>query len=183
MMKGSLLTALMFLTVTSGLGDQTMNPKIIDKDALVVIGISARTSNAREVTADGVIGPMWERFFQENLLTKIPHKADPNLVAVYTDYASDHNGEYTYVLGARVTSDAEVPAGMVVKKIPAQKFAVFTSAQGPAPKVVPQLWMKINSLPKTAVGGDRLYKADFEIYDQRASDPENLQIDVYVGIK
>ena len=160
-----------------------MNPKIIDKDAFAVIGISARTSNRKEVTADGVIGPAWARFFQESLLTKIPHKADQNIVAVYADYASDHNGEYTYVLGARVTSDAQVPPGMVVKKIPAQKFAVFTSEKGPASKVVPQLWMKINSLPKTAVGGDRLYKADFEIYDLRASDPENLQMDVYVGIK
>ena len=43
--------------------------------------------------------------------------------------------------------------------------------------------MKINSLPKTAVGAARLYKADFEIYDLRASDPENLQMDVYVGIQ
>lgn len=183
MMKGLLLTALTLLTVTSGVGDQAMNPKIIDKGAFAVIGISARTSNALEVTADGVIGSMWERFFQESLLTKIPNKENRNIVAVYTDYASDHNGEYTYVLGARVTSDAEVPPGMVVKKIPAQKFAVFTSEKGAAAKVVPQLWMKINSLPKTAVGGDRLYKADFEIYDERAADPENLQMDVYVGIK
>jgi len=43
--------------------------------------------------------------------------------------------------------------------------------------------MTINSLPKTAVGGDRRYRADFEIYDPRASDPENLQMDVNVGIK
>jgi predicted transcriptional regulator YdeE len=43
--------------------------------------------------------------------------------------------------------------------------------------------MKINSLPQTAVGSNRNYKADFEIYDERASDPQNLQMDVYVGIK
>jgi predicted transcriptional regulator YdeE len=87
------------------------------------------------------------------------------------------------MLGARVTSDAEVPAGMVARKIPAGKFAVFTSEKGPSPKVVPDLWMKINSLPKTAVGGDRTYRADFEIYDERAMDPQNLQMDAYVGIK
>ena len=174
---------LLTLSAAISLGDSSMNPKVVEKDGFTVIGISARTSNAKEVTADGVIGTMWGRLFQEGLLAKIPNKADQNIVAVYTDYASDHNGEYTYVLGARVTSDAEVPAGMIAKKIPAQKFAVFTSEKGPAPKVVPQLWMKINSLPKTAVGGDRQYKSDFEIYDQRATDPENLQMDVYVGIK
>jgi CubicO group peptidase (beta-lactamase class C family)/predicted transcriptional regulator YdeE len=159
------------------------DPKVVDHDAFTVVGISARTSNVKEVTSDGVIGPMWGRLFQEGLLAKIPNKADQNIVAVYTDYAGDHNGEYTYVLGARVTSEAEVPAGMVAKKIPAQKFAVFTSEKGPAPKVVPQLWIKINSLPKTATGGNRQYKADFEIYDERATDPENLQMDVYIGIK
>ena len=164
-------------------GDANVTPKVVDKDAFTVIGISARTTNAKEVTPDGVIGKMWGRLFQESVLAKIPNKADQNIVAVYTDYASDHNGEYTYVLGARVTSDTDVPAGMIAKKIPAQKFAVFTSEKGPAPKVVPELWMKINSLPKDEVGGNRRYKADFEIYDERATDPQNLQIDVYVGIK
>jgi len=159
------------------------NPKVIAKDSFTLIGISARTTNAKEVTEEGVIGKMWARLFQEGVLAKIPNKADQNIISVYTDYASDHNGEYTYVLGARVTSDAEVPAGMVAKKIPAQRCAVFTSDKGPAATVVPALWMKINSLPKNAVGGNRLYKADFEIYDERAIDPGNLQMDVYIGIK
>ena len=174
---------LTLLAVTAAVGDEPMNPTIVEKDGFTVIGISARTSNTKEVTDDGVIGKMWGRLFQEGLIAKIPNKADQNIVAVYTDYASDHNGDYTYILGARVTSDTEIPAGMVAKKIPAQKFAVFTSDRGPAPKVVPALWMKINSLPKTAVGGDRLYKGDFEVYDQRASHPENLQVDIYIGIK
>jgi predicted transcriptional regulator YdeE len=174
---------LLTVSVTTLLGDQTMNPRVVEKAGFTVIGISARTSNAKEVTDEGVIGKMWARLFQEGVLAKIPNKADQNIVAVYTEYAGDHNGEYTYMLGARVTSDSEVPAGMVANKIAAQKFAIFTSEKGPAQKVVPQVWMKINSLPQTAVGGDRNYKADFEIYDERASDPQNLQMDVYVGIK
>lgn len=166
-----------------GDGGQAMDPKIVEQDGFTVVGISARTNNAKEMTADGVIGKMWGRLMQEGLLTKIPNKADPNIVAVYTDYASDHNGDYTYLLGARVTSDADVPAGMMAKKVPTGKFAVFTSEKGPAPKVVPEVWMKINSLPQNAVGADRKYRADFEIYDQRAMDPQNLQMDVYIGIR
>ncbi len=166
-----------------GDGGQAMDPKIVQQGGFTVVGISARTNNAKEMTADGVIGKMWGRLMQEGLLAKIPNKADPDIVAVYTDYASDHNGDYTYLLGARVNSDADVPAGMVVKRVPAGKFAVFTSEKGSAPKVVPQLWMKINSLPENAVGADREYRTDFEIYDQRAMDPQNLQMDVYIGIK
>jgi CubicO group peptidase (beta-lactamase class C family)/predicted transcriptional regulator YdeE len=162
---------------------EAMNPKVVDQDGFTVIGITARTTNAREMTADAAIGKQWMRFFQEGIFGKIPNKADGSIIAVYTDYASDHNGEYTYVLGARVTSDVEVPDGMVAKKIPGGKFAMFTSDKGPAPQVVPATWMKINSLPQNAVGGDRLYHADYEIYDERARDPQNLQVDVCIGIR
>ena len=183
--QGSWLTlvAAALLLVNAGVGEKVMTPRVVQQAAFTVIGTSARTSNAKEMTGDGVIGKLWGRFMHDNWLSKIPNKADKAIVAVYTDYASDHNGEYTYVLGAKVTSDAEVPVGMVAKKIPAGRYAVFTSEKGPAAKVVPEAWMRINSLPKSAVGGDRVYRADFEIYDERASDPQNSQVDVYVGIK
>jgi predicted transcriptional regulator YdeE len=173
---------MLFASRTS-FGDTPMNPKIVSQAGFTVVGISARTSNAKEMTADGVIGKQWGRLMGEGLLAKIPHKADSAIIAVYTEYASDKNGEYTYVLGAKVTSDGEVPAGMVARKIPAGRYAVFTSDKGPAAKVVPEVWMRINSLPKSAVGGDRVYRADFEIYDERAANPQNSQVDVYVGIK
>jgi predicted transcriptional regulator YdeE len=173
-----------FLLVSiAGVGDSAMNPKVVRQTGFTVVGIAVRTSNAKEMTPDGVIGKQWARLMQEGLPGKIPNRADKSVVAVYTDYASDNNGEYTYLLGARVTSDSNVPAGMVAKKIPAGRYAVFTSEKGRAAKVVPETWMRINSLPKSAVGGDRVYGADFEIYDERAADPENSQVDVYVGIR
>lgn len=183
-MRLALLAVLcIFFTMIAEAGDGDMDAKIVKRDGFTVIGIAARTSNAKEMTSDGSIGKQWARFFQESILEKIPNKADSSIIAVYTDYASDHNGEYTYVLGARVTSDSNIPAGMVAKKIPGGKFAVFTSEKGPAPQVVPALWMKINSLPRGAVGADRVYKADYEVYDERARDPQNAQIDVYLGIR
>lgn len=33
------------------------------------------------------------------------------------------------------------------------------------------------------LGGERVYIADFEIYDQRAADPSNAIADIYIGIK
>jgi len=158
-------------------------PVVKNMDGFTVIGISARTNNAREMTPDGVIGKQWGRLFQEGLLNKIPNKVDANIVAVYTNYASDHNGDYTFVLGAKVNPGAVAPAGMVAVNIPAGKYAVFTSEKGPAAKVVPEIWQRINNLPKSATGGDRVYKADFEVYDQRAADPQNSAVDVYIGIK
>ena len=162
---------------------EAMNLQVLEHEGFTVVGIAARTSNAKEMTAEGVIGKQWGQLMQAGLLAKIPNKADQNIVAVYTDYASDKDGDYTYLLGARVSSDSDVPAGMVAKQIPAGRYAVFTTDKGPGPKVLPEAWMRINALPKTATGGDRLYRADFEVYDQRATDPQNLQADVYVGIR
>lgn len=160
-----------------------MNARIVEQPGFTVAGIAVRTSNAAEMTPNGSIGKQWARLMQDNILAKIPGRADASIVAVYTDYASDKDGEYTYLLGARVTSDAGLPADVVSKRIPAGRFAVFTTEKGPGPKVVPETWIQINSLPKSAAGGDRVYRADYEIYDERAKDPQNLQVDIYVGIR
>jgi CubicO group peptidase (beta-lactamase class C family)/predicted transcriptional regulator YdeE len=182
-MKADNPNAVERLKKLKGDGQQATDPKIVEQAGFSVVGIAVRTSNAKEMTAEGMIGKQWRLFIQEGILNKIPNKADASIVAVYTDYASDKDGEYTFLLGARVTSDADAPAGMVAKKVPGGKFAMFTSEKGAAQKVVPETWMRINSLPKSAMGGDRVYRADFEIYDERARDPQNLQTDVYVGIK
>ena len=94
---------------------EAMDPKVVEQDEFTVVGIAARTSNAKEMTADGVIGKQWGRLIGI-FVSKIPNKSDQSIVAVYTDYASDHNGDYTFLLGARVTSDSDVPTGMVARR-------------------------------------------------------------------
>lgn len=158
-------------------------PKIVDVAGFTVVGISARTTNSKEMSGQGVIGEQWNRLMRENLLNKIPDRADANTIAVYTEYESDANGAYTFILGTKVNSGGAIPAGMVAVKVPAGRYAVFTSARGPTAKVVPEAWSRVWSSSKSALGGDRAYKADFELYDQRAADPQNGQVDIYVGIQ
>jgi len=54
----ALAFTLLTFSVATLLGDQTMNPKVVEKAGFTVIGISARTSNAKEVTDEGMIGKM-----------------------------------------------------------------------------------------------------------------------------
>ena len=160
-----------------------MPPKIVEHlEGFTVIGVSVRTNNAKEMTPDGQIGKTWQRLTQEKLLANIPNKADKNIIAVYTDYAGDKNSDYTFILGAKVTSDKNVPTGMVAVKVPAGRYAKYTSEQGAAYKVVPDTWKRIWETPPSTATGNRSYKTDFELYDQRAADPEKSQVDVYVGI-
>jgi predicted transcriptional regulator YdeE len=160
-----------------------MNPWAVQQDEFTVVGIAVRTSNAEQMTPERPIGKQWERLFKEGVLAAIPNKADGNIVALYTEYASDKDGEYTYVLGARVTKVESVPAGMVVKNVPAGRCAVFTSERGPVQKVVVEMWQKVWATPKSALGGDRTYKADFEVYDQRAKNPADSVVDLYVSVR
>ena len=155
----------------------------VPMDDFHVVGVAAWTTNAKEMSGTGVIGPLWQRVMAEQLIEKIPNRVGSDIIAVYTDYASDANGEYTFILGTRVKSDTFVPEGMIIRRIPAGRYAVFTSQQGPSWKVVPELWQKIWSTPASEMGGERSYNADFEIYDDRARDPQNAVVDVCVGIK
>jgi len=73
-----------------------------DLTGFTVIGIEARTNNAKESTADGVIPKQWQKFFSDGIPEKIPQKSGLSFYAVYSDYASDHNGDYAFLVGAMV---------------------------------------------------------------------------------
>jgi predicted transcriptional regulator YdeE len=165
-----------------------MNPKIIQQDEFTVVGISARTSNPREMTPDGVIGKLWARFMRDGILAGIPHRADPSIVSVYSNYASDKDGEYDFLLGARVKSSAALPEGLTAVTVPAGRYAIFTSDQGPAARVVMDAWKRVwaaldESEKKSEAAGNRAYRADFEVYGEGALDPQNMVMDIFVGIK
>jgi predicted transcriptional regulator YdeE len=159
------------------------NPRAVQREGFTMVGIAVRTSNAEQMTPNRPIGKQWERLFKDGVPAAIPNKADGNIVALYTEYANDKDGEYTYVLGARVTKVESVPAGMVAKNVPAGRYALFTSETGPVQKIVVEMWQRVWATPKSALGGDRAYKADFELYDQRAQNPADSVVDLYIGVR
>jgi predicted transcriptional regulator YdeE len=156
--------------------------RTIEIPAFTIIGIQARTDNAREATAEGIIGRQWHKFIDEGMAGKIPDKTSSNLYAVYTEYASDHYGEYTFVVGAPIKTGASAPTGMVLKQIPAGKYALITTEKGPFPKVIPEAWLQIFKL-EDEKKLKRTYHTDFELYDERALDPQNGQVDIYLGVE
>ncbi len=179
-----MLITIAAIVLCTALNQSPMHPKIVQLDEFEVVGIAARTNNAKEAGPDGAIPKLWQRLMQEHVLDHIPNKTDPDIYAVYTDYASDANGDYTLVLGAKVwhSSDSLIPKGMVLKEVPGGRYAVFTSERGPVAKVVVETWMGIWSHYQSPANGRRAYRADFEVYDERAADPHNAQVDIYIGL-
>jgi predicted transcriptional regulator YdeE len=178
------LLALTIAFTSVAVWGQTAMPKKVHHEGFSIAGIEARTSNALEIKGEGVIGKQWQKFYQDGVQQKVTNRADANLYAVYTDYASDRNGEFSFVIGVKVNAGATVPPGMVLKKIPAGDYALITSEKGPVGKVVAAAWQQVWALEdKAQLGGARAYNADFEVYDSRATDPQNSQVDLYVGLK
>jgi predicted transcriptional regulator YdeE len=157
-------------------------PKIEDRNAFIVVGITVRTNNAKEASGQGEIPQLWQNAMQNNTLDAVPNKADDSLIVVYSDYATDNTGDYNYTLGYRVTSADKIPAGMVSKTVHAGKYAVLTSEQGAPQQVVPALWQRINTMTPQQLGGARAYESDFETYGNIV-DWGNMQMTAHIGLK
>lgn len=151
--------------------------KIIKIKPFTVVGISVRTTNedGRSMTD---IDRLWQRFISENVVERIPNKVDNTVYSVYTDYESDHTKPYTTVLGCRVKSLDTVPEGFTIKQIEGGDYTVFTVQGKVSEGFVGREWMKIWN-----ASIQRAYTADFEVYDNRARDPENAVVDIFVAVK
>lgn len=169
---------------TSGTAASAAAPAVKDQqqDSFTVVGLTVRTTNDKEVGGQGEIPQLWQSVMEGDKLSQVPNRVSDDLVVVYSDYASDHTGEYNYTLGVRVTAADKVPDGFVVRKIQAGKYAVIQSDQGPPQQVIPALWLKINQMTPQQLGGARAYRTDFEIYPD-ITDWGSVQMTAHIGLK
>lgn len=156
--------------------------RVHSEDWFYVAGFSARTNNAKEASGRGVIGKLWQDFYQKNLGAQIPHRVGTEIIVVYSDYASDEKSDYTYLLGAPVSSVENLPPEMTYRTIMAGTYAVLTTDRGPVTEVVPAEWKKIWGMSPEELGGKRVFLTDYEVYDRRADDPKNAQVEFHIGI-
>lgn len=151
-----------------------------------LVGISARTNNANMFDTNPTnnkIAATVQKYFYEGLPGKIMHRKKPGVTyCVYTDYESDFTGDYTYFIGEEVESFNDLPEAFVTHTIPSQPYAKFTNGPGPMPSVCISMWQEIWKMTSEDFGGKRSYIADFEIYDERALDHQNVTLDIYIGI-
>ena len=160
-----------------------MKSSMVAKGDIQIVGIEVRTSNQAEMSGSGKIGAHWQKFFKENVADRIPHAVSDDIFAIYMDYESDVNGEYSFVLGKQVSSFDDMPSELIRKVLPASKYAAFTTAKGPMPGIVIAAWQHIWSLSGADLGGERAYRADFEVYDQRSADPMQAEVEIFISVK
>lgn len=139
-----------------------------------IIGIATRTDNK---TFQETALPLWGRFYAEQICEKIPSKFSKATVALYSQYESDHQGPFTYLLGCEVSSLDHIPNGLVGMMVPAATYAHF-SLEGPYPQSLIQTWQSIWSshLPRS-------FTYDFEIYPETFDQKNSPQMGLWINLK
>ena len=162
-----------------------MKKEIANKSEIKLIGLSVRTNNNNEVSPQtSKIGNLMGYYWNHNIASQISDRKNPGVtLSVYTEYDSNEHGDYTYFLGEEVSDFENIPQELQALTIPAGKYQKFTTLAGKMPEVVINAWQQIWQMSAKDFGSERAYVADFEVYDQRATDPANAVLDIYIGIK
>jgi len=139
-----------------------------------VSGLLVRTRNADEQQPDTArIGPLWGRFFAEELFNKIaPRQSDSLVYGVYSRYESDASGHYDVTAGMAVTAPA---TGFETVQVQGGQYLVF-EAQGAMPDSVFQAWERVWKYFEENPLTRRKFATDFEAY----TGPDSVA--VYIGI-
>lgn len=162
-----------------------MQQIIVQKPEIKLVGITARTNNAAEMDpSKAKIGATIQKYRDNGFSEKIENRKNPEItLCVYTNYESDLMGDYTYFIGQEVTFFGQLVDGLEQLEIPAQTYIKFTSELGTMPAVCINMWQEIWKMNSADLGGDRAYIADFELYDARAQDDQQIVLDIYIGIR
>jgi predicted transcriptional regulator YdeE len=146
-------------------------------NAFSIIGIAVRTTNENGQSGKD-IPALWDKFMAEGFIEKIPGKIDNTLYCIYTDYESDFTKPYTAILGCKVANADNIPKGMVGKIFDGGNYTKYTAKGNLMQGVVFNEWTKIwNS------NIERAYTADFEVYGEKAQNPANAEVDIFIAIK
>lgn len=142
-----------------------------------LIGIFVRTTNENGQAAEE-IAQLWGKFMSENILNKIPNKVDNSVYSLYTDYQSDHTKPYTAILGCKVENLSVVPDGMVGKSFDGGNYIKITAKGDLTKGLIVNEWSKIWEMDL-----ERIFTADFEVFGEKAQNPEDAEVDFLIAVK
>ena len=157
-----------------------MEPKIVTKEAFTVVGIPFKGMVSSGPYDDGEnnneIGKAWDAFNAR--AAEVKHWRGP---AIGLCFAMPNQDEPWYIAGAEVSQAEDVPAGMMARETPAQKYAVFECTL----PTLSETYKTIMEEWQPSSGYERGDGPDFEVYDEKwdMNDPQGSPVYVYWPIK
>ncbi len=149
-----------------------MHYEVTELRQKTIVGVCARTRNS-DPQMGAVIGGLWKKLFEGGIFKLIADKLDDRSIGLYSDYASDADGDYAVTAGCEVGSAENLPEGTVVKIIPAGRYARF-AVQGNAVADIGKTWQEIWKMEL-----NRTFTGDFEEYPGNSAGT----VHIYVAIK
>ncbi len=153
-------------------------PELVTLSEKLIVGISTRTRNELEAAADTSTNTsLWSRFWGENVGEKIPNALpEPVLYGLYTEYESDHNVDYTLVVGMAASDASDLPDSMKAVRTKAGKYLLF-KREGKMPDVVFRTWQEVWTYFEENDDVQRAYTTDFEEYVDQSG------VSIYIALK
>jgi len=140
------------------------------QEEIMVVGLSKRTSFKNDLYKKDLT-ELWQQFFSEGILEKIPHRLDDSIYAVYFDYENTDQGEYTTIVGVAVQKMDSLPSNCVSTFIRTGVYNVFIP-ESSQPSDIQKTWENIWNLSKSEF--TRNFKTDFDKYS-------NNKVSIFVG--
>jgi predicted transcriptional regulator YdeE len=142
-----------------------------------VMGISVRTTNENGKSGED-IPALWNKFIKEEIQNKIPNKVSEDVFCIYTDYEKDHTKPYTTILGCKVENLDLIPENMVGKSIESAEYEELIAKGNLSEGVVYNKWLEIWNSDL-----DRSFTADYEVYGEKAQNPQDAEVAIYIAIQ
>lgn len=150
----------------------------IGKD-VYVIGVAVKTTNQNGQSSKD-IEALWLKFWNENVQKQIPNKVSDDIYAIYFDYETDFEGNYTTLVGLPTSSLENIPEGFVGITIKASNYQKFVS-RGKMPDAVFSTWLEI--WHNKELNSKRSYKADFTIHGKKYYDGDNAEVETFISLR
>ena len=150
----------------------------VEMNDIYLIGLALKTKTVNSNGQSGFdCGNLWQEFEKGNYLETIPNKLGVDIFGVYYQYEGDSTKPFSYFIGCKVKSNAQVPQGLESLTIPKGTYHKIT-AKGKMPNCVANAWKEIwtSNIPRT-------HQIDFEIYDERSKNWNDAEVDVYLSIE
>lgn len=156
--------------------EHSKDPMVINIANFKIIGISIESTNEGGKSIED-LGKLWEQFYSDGVSGKIPNKESDNIYSIFTDYESDYTGKYTAIIGHKVKSLDEIPAGLVGREFKGGKYTKLF-AKGEMPNAIVDLWKKVWKEDKEL---KRRYTVDFEVYGAKSQNGAESEVEVFIA--
>ena len=147
-------------------------------EQFAIIGLSIKTDNSDPIKLNNDLQSLWGKFISENTAEQIPGKIDNKIYCVYTEYDGDYTKPYLALLGCKVNNLDIIPTGLVGKKFKSSLYNKYIAKGNILQGMIFEKWKQLWSLDIA-----RTYIADFEVYDEKSQNPQDAEVEIFIGVK